>query len=186
MNKEELKQAAEVMKRAADGEMVECRHRSYADSAWAKAQQFSEGICWNWTSWEWRILDFPPPPEGQQWHNPAGLNATQVGVHQGWRLMTHKEFGIVPADMEAFDGVRWCQIPDITVWYSLNKVTFRTKAPLPSPKVDAFDEHWEEVRIRLIVQGREASIDAENWPLLKANARLVWNAAKEHFTKPST
>ncbi len=164
------------MKRAADGEMVCHVHRFER----IEGTDTCEDLCWDWYNFKYEILDFPPPPQGQQWHNPAGLNATQVGVHEGFRLMTNKEFGIVPADMEVFDGARWCQIPNITAWYSLNKATFRTKAPLPAPKAaeivltdhDRCEWAWMSLR-------KERG---ENLTRMESFIK-GWHAAKEHFSK---
>lgn len=37
-------------------------------------------------------MSFPDPPEGDSWHNPHDLSSTQVGIEDGWRLLTESEF----------------------------------------------------------------------------------------------
>lgn len=127
MNKTETLQAAEVMRRAAEGEMVELTRRDYLQ--W-RIEPGHPGF--NWVAFDYRILDFPPPPQGQKWHNPANLNATQVGVHEGWRLLLDGELnGCERTDVQSNFGHAdaWCSLG--THFYPCVNmtVTMRTRTP---------------------------------------------------------
>lgn len=128
------------MRRAASGEIVQYKAKSetWNSCAW------SPDISWNWVLWDYRILDFPEPPKGQEWHNPNNHTATKVGVHEGWRLLTEEEY-IKGNKNHRGDVEYW--------WHSrgrfaplggsceLVKETIRTKEPYkPGPTPEELEE----------------------------------------------
>lgn len=145
MNKENTLKAAEIMRRAAEGEIVQSRrsgaHELAADGHWA----MSIKPLWDFRRWEYRILEFPDPPKGEQWHNPHKLNATQVGVHEGFRLLLESEE--IPEISEVWDSgwekSHWSgpnQIPaKKNVWTRRTKDTLPEKKP-PSTPEEAFKQ----------------------------------------------
>lgn len=93
---------------------------------------------WTYPVSSYRIkpLSFPEPPEAQAWHNPDGLNAEQIGVNDGWRLLLDGE-EIHPQD-EYFFADEWdltCAKIGQRVGVGLYNAdyTMRTKRPLPTP-----------------------------------------------------
>lgn len=65
MTTEELKAAAEVMRRAAEGEPVEYRNR-HADRTWRQTTT----LLWNWCDCVYRIA----PPKPREWWGVAWAN----------------------------------------------------------------------------------------------------------------
>lgn len=78
----------------------------------------------------WRLY---PPPQGEEWHNPDKLTPEQVGVKEGWRLLTVSE--VESNDQTLKEHVfLWSSLH--SVWRSQAKgnelcFTYRTRAPLP-------------------------------------------------------
>ncbi len=179
MNRQELEKAAEVMRRAAQGEMIESRDKRA--SGWCGAYHHNNAA-WNWSEAEYRILDFPLPPSGQAWHNPAGLNATQVGVHEGWRCFVAEELCTMPADAEYFaeipqDWISMRECPCHVRAERFREMNFRTKSPLPSiPVADlasfaAFGAAWAE-----FCKSHRSVL--ETFTVFSA----AWGAAEKHFS----
>lgn len=146
MNQQELLAASEVMRRAGCGEVVESFPR-FCDGGWKLTVPWQ--ISWDWLKFDYRIVDFPPPPSGQSWHNLAGLTTTQVGVHEGWRLVLESELGRIPEGAFPWINYKWSTE---SVSYGLNELlTFRTKSPLPvaNPIVPVqTEESWIEENCR--------------------------------------
>lgn len=78
------------------------------------------------------VDSFDDPPDGQEWHNPAGLTPEQVGVQDGWRLLLKSEISWDGKDylIDACD--RWATGD----WSGRNHgarldYTYRTRQPLP-------------------------------------------------------
>lgn len=176
MNKEQLLKAAEVMRRAAEGEIVEV----HQTDGW-KIIRWGEPT-WNWGSYDYRILDFPPG----NWHNPTALNATQVGVHKGWRLLLVEETSgkdKIPENFECHDR-GWEPRGRIfyhAQWALFPTHTYRTKSPLPSPPVDAFDELWPQLNEKQLCLVRMWTGNALEFR--KEVAKVVWEEARQHFTQ---
>lgn len=176
MNPDELKHAAEVMRRAADGEVVEyIQKESLVTNQWRILPKESYDH-FNFRNYCYKVLDFPPPPDGCQWWNPEKLNATQVGVHEGWRLPIYGHG--LPDDAQRWNGNEWMHREYYnekagSYGWQVDGSTWRTKSPLPSPKVDALQEecqkHWDS---RLMHSHDDTFIAG-------------WNAAAAHFTKQS-
>ena len=168
MNTEEIKRASEVMRRASLGEMAESTLRN---SALKWGVHFLPH--WDWNECDFRILDFPEPPEGQKWHNPPGLTATQVGVHEGWRLLLDCELDSrVRHDLERFCDGKWLSTPKELFPNPNGVYGLRTKSPLPEVKSDPIKEAWERiVRMKLNCSTHETA---------EAFFRLGWHNAEEH------
>lgn len=174
MNKDQLKQAAEVMRRAAEGEVVITKTGN--TEGWIVVNPV-----WDWCKNDYRILDFPSPPEGQKWHNPANLNATQVGVRDGWRLLLESEVGEDQWKggieyMENSPTKRWSPFPEkLKYYFSYRTMVYRTKSPLPEVKADPYKAAWE------------ATFDPRMYPhcdMFEAWFRKGWDACKEHYKIP--
>jgi hypothetical protein len=88
MNRERAKELLPIIQAFTDGKTVE-RYNSVT-SAWDTVE---EEI---FPSFIYRIkpLEFPPLPEGLEWHNPEGLTPEQVG--EGFRLLVTSEVNIIP------------------------------------------------------------------------------------------
>jgi hypothetical protein len=80
-----------VMTASKEGRPIQCRTRGSKDE-WTDVS----ALAWNWPSVDYRIkpLQFPPLPEGLEWHNPEGLTPEQVG--EGFRLLVTSEVNIIP------------------------------------------------------------------------------------------
>lgn len=137
MNQQELLAAAEVMMRAGCGEVVEI----HTTNGWVAVDSTN----WNWGFTDHRILSFPPAPCGQSWHNPTGLTATQVGVHEGWRLLLQTEANVADKDAlkcEFYAG-------NFQKWIASGEKsklagTYRTKSPLPVATQPSVTNQTEE------------------------------------------
>lgn len=168
MNKSETLRAAEIMRRAAEGEIVEFRFKSRGN--WDSATS----PIWNWMEKEYRILEFPEPPKGESYHNPHNLNATQVGVHEGFRLLLKSEL-----DEEWHTGTEFKN--DGAEWrYSRgNKSnhcktsTLRTKAPLPEKRLPSTQE--EASLAYMESKGFNELTDQE-----RDAVHFGWNACQAH------
>lgn len=122
------------MLRASHGEVVE--YRDLDGDFWTRC---NSDPSWDWQCYAFRILEFPTPPKGEEWHNPHKLTATQVGVHEGWRLLLRSEVNLEMKD--AKDGSRadfyrdgrWFHVKNDRFTFPL-EYSYRTKAPLPKPK----------------------------------------------------
>lgn len=115
-----------VMEAAERGEPVEIQ---VTPSKWDE----SSAPCWIWKFYNYRIAR-PKIAEG---HNPDKLTEDQVGVKDGWRLLTDAEHAAVaqaPAT-EWWCGKRWHE-PGCVFW-NTNERELRTKNPpghyLPKP-----------------------------------------------------
>jgi hypothetical protein len=83
-------------------------------------------------------IEFPTPPEGEEWHNPEGFDATKVEVDKGYRLLLKSEIGEKTEShplrdkCDAFSQVykAWCD----GNWGKCIPITYRTKVPLPTKK----------------------------------------------------
>lgn len=118
---------AEVMLASANGESVQIsgqKSGGWVDAAFPR---------WDWATFTYRIkrLEFPAPPEGEEWHNSENLTPEQVGILEGYRLAIKSE---------VLTGSRFCGFYVWTIskdWAgeicpNIGKFTYRTKHPLPT------------------------------------------------------
>lgn len=88
-------------------------------------------------------IKFPDPPCGEEWHNPDGLSAAQVGVRDGWRLLVKSEVRVprrehIAHSCEMWRRTRW----DSDGWSgTIQSATYRTKVPFPA-RVPLEAEDW--------------------------------------------
>jgi hypothetical protein len=141
--KELLQYQIAVMQAAANGQPVEFRAMSgFADPVWCRCIDVS----WNWGVTMYRIAS----PKIAAGHNPNNLTEEQVGVSDGWRLLSLEEanhFSLAVSgnrhlkDAECFypskQGWHPCESP--IGWRWSQSYAFRTKHPagfyLPKKKV---------------------------------------------------
>lgn len=179
MNKTETLQAAEVMRRAAEGELV--RAFQYGPlgpeySSWSKGEQMT----WDWKGFGYDVLEFPDPPPNSAWHNPANLTATQVGVHEGWRLLLESEMdGGRRWDCEQwFAPSGWGHLSEESrrptdLYHKIEPAgVYRTKSPLPEVKADPCEEACKHA----FPQSWNSSIQTI-W-------KEAWQACEEHYKIP--
>lgn len=180
MNKTEILQAAEIMRRAAEGEVVKCRKKQPL-SQWTHFYQ--DFIPWDWQHADYRILDFPSPPPNNVWHNPSSLNATQVGVHEGWRLLLESEIdGGRRWDCEQwFAPAGWGILSEesrrpMDLHHKIEPVgVYRTKSPLPEVKADPMEEAW------IVCGYHPHCVVPSSW---KEIFERGWLNCKEHYRIP--
>lgn len=71
-------------------------------------------------------------PEGVDWNNPDKLTPLQVGISEGWRLLTKEECDATfREDTQIWDDNGFNTGHG---WWTVKGQTFRTKSPLPSYK----------------------------------------------------
>jgi hypothetical protein len=95
--------------------------------------------------------EFPAPPEGDAWHNPARLTPAQVGVAEGWRLVlaseSHGTDERVPSTQYwSRHDSRWAAEEESRGYYADERSSLRTRQPLPAvvPGVN-----WRQVTRKL-------------------------------------
>lgn len=143
MNRTKAAELAEIMKRYANGEVVQWQREGCPQNTW---YHFPEPP-FDHSKYIFRVLDFPEPPKGKEWWNPMKLTATNVGVHEGWRLLLEGELRGTYYRVWDYTNRKWDE--GLNPWQKSNEgsfYTFRTKAPLPKP--DPTPEELEEAEMR--------------------------------------
>jgi hypothetical protein len=83
-------------------------------------------------------MEFPQPPEGEEWHNPEGFDTTKVEVDKGYRLLLKSEIGEkteshpLRCKCDTFNRVYKTWLDGH--WGKCSQRTYRTKVPLPAKK----------------------------------------------------
>jgi len=130
----------------AAGKTIQCnakanKGKDYEESGWVDADLPKD---WSNPGLNFRIkpLEFPEPPVGEQWHNPAGVTAEQVEIDKGYRLLTKSENLSAREDRFQLrpEGDREAWIKGSGIWDGHKNcgdaggITYRTRLPLPTPK----------------------------------------------------
>lgn len=153
----------EVMRAAERGEPAEFTSDAYKWTKWHPMRARHEQ--WAWDGCRYRIAR-PKIAEG---HNPDGLTEAQVGVQDGWRLLSVEENKALRPQERPTDGIEYLAGPNS--WRGnasggIDGFTYRTKNPpghyLPKPAAEPVAETREETRrdriatiVRLIRDGSE-------------------------------
>ena len=105
-------------------------------------------------------LAFPDPPHGWEWHNPEKLTPGQVGILDGWRLYLIGEKPSV--DCEQHDDPSWLAWGSGTAAFDESYVcTYRTKAPLPTPKPTPEEIALQEFEMVFLARYPELDFDSD-------------------------
>jgi hypothetical protein len=137
MNRERAKELLPIIQAFTDGKTVE-RYNSVT-SAWDTVE---EEI---FPSFIYRIkpLEFPPLPEGKQWHNPNNLTLEQVG--DGWRLLVDSEVdGESHCGCQYWDGGNggWTETED-WMWDKWSTIRVPISTPFPEPPKKVVMVPWD-------------------------------------------
>lgn len=160
-----------VMELAEAGERVE----AYSGAYWFSAEEPK----WAWSNTRYRIAR-PKIAEG---YNPDGLTENQVGVKDGWRLLSKEElhgqfadetYGVeivLGLDDDCWESARRCfLVPDGFTYRTKKPVGHYLPKPSPEPAKDAFSVWWDS-------QDRLVHCDEDE----RAIAKYGWDAAIKYI-----
>ncbi len=110
-------------------------------------------------------LQFPELPEDESWHNPDNITPHDVEVDKGWRLLLKSE----AQDRQQFHSDNAPDAGKFHGWLrgsekwstGLNGlclgITYRTRAPLPTPKAKEEPKPFQELKA-VYEQGRDQQV----------------------------
>ena len=170
----------EVMRAAERGEPVEFRDPS-GSYGWEPIKQAT----WNWAGVIYRIAR---PIRYAEGHNPDGLTEAQVGVRDGWRLLSAEEREArhrynskdITRDIERWDGDMWDGAGWVGSW---DLRTYRTRHPaghyLPKPAPEPVAEaHPSKLPVmsspELVFFGRPST----RRDRIATVVQLIWNRSE--------